>query len=81
MVLSMLPAGTRGIGLLHVVCWWRLRSAGAGWEVPRKILIVAGLAVGVFILLCANKIFGMPPLMTPAFHPPRQPLRLKLRKR
>jgi hypothetical protein len=57
------------IGLLHVVCWWRLRSAGAGWEVPRKILIVAGLAVSVFILLCANEAFGMPPLMTPALHP------------
>ena len=58
------------IGLLHVVCWWRLRSAGVGWEVPRKILIVVGLAVAVFILLCANEAFGMPPLMTPAFHPP-----------
>ncbi|MGA2771822.1 MAG: hypothetical protein ABSG26_13505 [Bryobacteraceae bacterium] len=72
--------GTRGIGLLlvpaaigllHLVCWWRLRSAGVGWEVPRKVLIVVGLAVGVFILLCANEAFGMPPLMTPAFHPPR----------
>ena len=81
MVLFMLLTGTRGIGLLlvpaaigllHVVCWWRLRSAtGVGWEVPRKILIVVGLAVGVFILLCANEMFGMPPLMTPAFHPPR----------
>ena len=58
------------IGLLHLVCWWRLRSAGVGWEVPRKILIVVGLAVAVFILLCANEAFGMPPLMTPAFHPP-----------
>jgi hypothetical protein len=57
------------IGLLHVVCWWRLRSGGAGWEVPRKILAIVGLAVGVFILLCANEMFGMPPLMTPALHP------------
>jgi uncharacterized integral membrane protein len=81
MVLFMLLTGTRGIGLLlvpaaigllHVVCWWRLRSAtGVGWEVPRKILIVVGLAVGVFTLLCANEMLGMPPLMTPAFHPPR----------
>ena len=78
MVLFMLLTGTRGIGLflapaaigwLHVVCWWRLRSSGAGWEVPRKILIVVGLAVVVFILLCANEAFGMPPLMTPALHP------------
>jgi hypothetical protein len=58
------------IGLLHVVCWWRLRSAGVNWEVPRKILAVVGLAVVVFILLCANEAFGTPPLMTPAFHPP-----------
>jgi hypothetical protein len=59
------------IGLLHLVCWWRLRSAGVGWEVPRKILAVVGLAVVVLILLCANEMSGMPPLMTPAFHPPR----------
>ena len=69
--LFLVPAA---IGLLHVVCWWRLRSgppgAGVGWEVPRKVLIVVGIAVGVFILLCANEAFGMPPLMTPALHPP-----------
>ena len=65
--LFLVPAA---IGLLHVVCWWRLRSAGMGWEVPRKILAVVGLAVVVFILLCANEMFGMPPLMTPALHPP-----------
>ena len=81
MVVFMLLIGFRGvatglllvpaaIGLLHVVCWWRLRSAEMGWEVPRKILIVIGVAVVVFILLCANEMFGMPPLMTPAFHPP-----------
>jgi hypothetical protein len=77
-VLFMLLTGTRGIGLLlvpaaigllHVVCWWSLRSGGAGWEVPRKILAIVGLAVVVFILLCANEMFGMPPLMTPALHP------------
>jgi hypothetical protein len=65
--LLLVPAA---IGLLHIVCWWSLRSAAVGWEVPRKILIVVGLAVGVFILLCANEAFGMPPLMTPALHPP-----------
>jgi hypothetical protein len=64
--LFLFPAA---IGLLHMVCWWRLRSVGVGWEVPRKILIVVGLAVVVFILLCANEMFGMPPLMTPALHP------------
>jgi hypothetical protein len=65
-LLFLLPAA---IGLLHMVCWWALRSAGVGWEVPRKILAVVGLAVVVFILLCANEAFGMPPLMTPALHP------------
>ena len=65
-LLFLLPAL---IGFLHVVCWWRLRSAGVGWEAPRKVLAVAGLAVVVFILLCANEMFGMPPLMTPALHP------------
>jgi len=34
-----------------------------------KVLAVVGLAVVVFILLCANEMFGMPPLMTPALHP------------
>ena len=83
MVLFMLLVGMRGgrtsllllpaaIGLLHVVCWWRLRSARVHWEVPRKVLAVIGLAVVVFIQLCANEILGMPPLMTPAFHPPRE---------
>jgi hypothetical protein len=28
-----------------------------------------GLAVVVFVLLSANEMFGMPPLMTPALHP------------
>jgi hypothetical protein len=65
--LFLVPAA---IGLLHVVCWWRLRSAGVGWEVPGKVLAVVGLVVVVFILLCANEMFGLPPLMTPAFHPP-----------
>jgi hypothetical protein len=32
--------------------------------------IWAGLAV--FLLLCANEIFGQPPLMTPALHPSRE---------
>jgi hypothetical protein len=66
MGLFLVPAP---IGLLHVVCWWRLRSAGVAWEVPRKILAVVGLAVVAFILLCANEMSGMPPLMTPALYP------------
>jgi len=67
-VLLLLPAAT---GLLHVACWWRLRSTGVGWEAPRKVLAVVGLALVIFILICANEMFGMPPLMTPAFRPPR----------
>ena len=62
----LLPAA---IGLLHVACWWSLRSAWVDWALPRRILAVVGLAVVVFVLLSANEMFGMPPLMTPALHP------------
>jgi len=73
----MLLTGTRGIGLLLVPAAIRVAARGVLVEAPvrhrgglggaRKILIVVGLAVGVFTLLCANEIFGMPPLMTRGF--------------
>jgi hypothetical protein len=66
----LLPAGA---AVVHVLCWWRIASgppaAGTAWEVPRTALWLTGAAVGVFILLCANEIFGQPPLMTPALRP------------
>ena len=67
------------IGVVHVVCWWGLRAAapppGAAWVNPFAgkawhILFLAGAAaLGIFILLCANEMFGNPPLMTSALHP------------
>jgi len=48
------------VGLLHVLCWLRLRGASPG-KLPRAIWI----AFGAFVLLCANEVFGNPPLMTP----------------
>jgi hypothetical protein len=65
-----LPAAA---ALLHILCWWRIAAgppaAGAAGPVPRKVLWTIGVIVGVFILLCANEIFGQPPLMTPALRP------------
>lgn len=61
------------IGLVHVLCWLRLR----GPEPPSKplhprtraFLILLGAALMAFVLLCANEMFNQPPLMTPAFRP------------
>lgn len=63
-------------GAVHIACWSRLRiSAPAGlvaWRLPRGVLISLLAALAVFLLLCANEIFGQPPLMTPTLHPDRQ---------
>jgi hypothetical protein len=67
-LLLLLPAG---FGALYLLCWARRRAgapaAGSAWQVPKRALAIAGAAVGVFVLLCANEMFGNPPLMTPAF--------------
>lgn len=64
------------VGLLHVLCWMRLRTgAPAGltrWRLPRPVVVFAGTALGVFILLCVNELFGQPPLMTPRLSPGRE---------
>lgn len=68
------------MGLLHLVCWWRLRGPAAPMDpvspaarVRRKMLYAAVLAVvTVFVLLCANEMFGQPPLMTAAGLPPAE---------
>ncbi|MGD0498799.1 MAG: hypothetical protein ABSC23_10230 [Bryobacteraceae bacterium] len=72
--LFLLPAA---IAFLNLLCWRGLRAgAPAGgvtwqvWQVPRSALLLVGVCVGVFVALCANEIFGNPPLMTPSFHPP-----------
>jgi hypothetical protein len=67
------------IGVVHVACWWGLRATapppGAAWVNPfagkvwRIFFIAGAAALGIFILLCANEMFGNPPLMTAALHP------------
>jgi hypothetical protein len=61
------------VGAVHVACWGRLRSGApaglAPWRLPRSVVLSFVGALAVFLLLCANEIFGQPPLMTPALHP------------
>ena len=61
------------IGAVHVVCWWRLRAGApagmAPWRLSRNLLAGAAGILAIFLLLCANEMFGQPPLMTPSLHP------------
>lgn len=70
-LIILIPAAA---GAVHVLCGWRIASgppaASAVWALPRTALWTAGAVVGVFILLCANEMFGQPPLMTPELRPP-----------
>ena len=67
----LLPA----IGLLHLLCWWRLRGtaparpANAAALSRFKLHYVFWGLLGVFLLLCANEIFGNPPLMARPVRP------------
>ena len=60
-------------GGVHFLCWLRLKAGAptgvSPWHLSR--IAVLGLlgALGLFVLLCANEIFGRPPLMAPALHP------------
>jgi len=69
-LIFLIPAAA---GAMHLLCGWRIAlgpsAAGAAWALPRTALWIAGAAAGVFILLCANEMFGNPPLMTPALRP------------
>lgn len=66
------------IGLLHLLCWWRLRgpappldAVSSASRAPLKMLAISfWICLAVFILLCANEIFGQPPLMTRCGPPP-----------
>jgi hypothetical protein len=67
------------VGAVHILCWWGLRATapppGAVWANPfaakgwRIVLLAGAAALGVFVLLCANEMFGNPPLMTAALPP------------
>jgi len=69
-LLFLAPAAT---GLLSLLCWWRIAAgpppSAVAWQVPRTALGITGALVALFILLCANEIFGQPPLMTPPLRP------------
>jgi hypothetical protein len=61
------------IGVLHLACWWRLRAGRpaelAPWHLPRNTLLGLVAMLALFLLLCANEMFGQPPFMTPALYP------------
>jgi hypothetical protein len=61
------------VGAMHIASWARLRvgvpARLAPWHVPRSAVISLVAALVVFLLLCANEMFGQPPLMTPTLHP------------
>lgn len=60
-------------GAVHLASWGRLRMvAPAGpvaWHMPRSVVVSLLAALAGFLLLCANEIFGQPPLMTSSLRP------------
>jgi len=60
-------------GAAHLASWARLRmtppSSLSPWRLPRFVAVFLPAALTIFVLLCANEIFGQPPLMTPALRP------------
>jgi hypothetical protein len=61
-----------GLGLVHLLCWWRLRGpappAAAG-VVSSRVWAVLAAPFAIFLLLCGNEVFGEPPLMAAARMP------------
>jgi len=56
------------LGLVHLLSWRRLNwPAPSATPAPSRVVLVYALpAAAIFMALCANEIFGMPPLMTPS---------------
>jgi hypothetical protein len=63
------------VGALHVASWGRLRMGAPAslvpWRLPHSVTASLLVVLAAFLLLCANEIFGQPPLMTPTLHPDR----------
>ena len=68
------------LGLLHLLCWWRLRGAApppapaqpAAGAHLRVLFAFLGMSLAAFLVLCANEIFGEPPLMAQSGRPPAE---------
>lgn len=68
------------VGLLHLLCWWRLRGPApppglADSEKNARIRMLFPILwaiLAAFLLLCANEMFGQPPLMTRTGPPPSE---------
>jgi len=62
------------IGALHLLCWSRLHAGPppglAPWHLSRTWILILTGSLGLFLVLCANEMFGNPPLMTPLNPPP-----------
>jgi hypothetical protein len=64
-----------GVGVMHVLAWWRLQGApprdgAAGTSRDSKLLrIFLWIALAAFLLLCVNEVFGEPPIMVPTALP------------
>ena len=60
-------------GAVHVASWGRLRTDAPAtlvpWRLPLAVTVSLVAVLAAFLLLCANEIFGQPPLMTPPLHP------------
>ena len=61
------------IAAVHLVCWWRIRAGPPPAESPlvpgTTTMLALSSAFALFLFLCANEMFGQPPLMTPVLHP------------
>jgi len=60
-------------GAAHLASWGRVRMGApqnlAPWRLSHSVVVTLLAVVAVFLLLCANELFGQPPLFTPTLHP------------
>jgi len=68
------------VGLLHILCWWRLRGpappplalTGYAKVLSERVWVAFWVLVTLLVLLSANEMFGQPPLMTGCGAPPTE---------